>query len=302
MTFQSLYRLERRGELGCSIVGVAIDEWSDEDLRKHATDSIREQVQHVDEESLERLPRPPLLHPGRLRQGRDLRAGRQGDRRRRAAGLLSRDPAVAVRRGRAPAGRRGLTEGARVVIEKPFGHDLESARKLNAELHEVLDEEQIFRIDHFLGKEPVMDILFLRFANVMLEPIWNRALRRLRADHARRGLRGRGPRQLLRRGRRAARRRPEPPPPGARPRRDGAAVGRRRPRPRRRPQARPLRGDSDRRPDALRPRPVRGLPQGRRRGAGLPPRPSSRSSSTPTTGAGTASRSSSAPARSCPST
>ena len=68
----------------------------------------------------------------------------------------------------------GLVENARVVIEKPFGHDLASARALNAELREVLREDQILRIDHYLGKEPVMDITYLRFTNSILEPVWNR--------------------------------------------------------------------------------------------------------------------------------
>ena len=71
-------------------------------------------------------------------------------------------------------GDAGLTESAHVVVEKPFGHDLESAKELNAELQEVLDEHQILRIDHFLGKEPVMDVSYLRFSNTLLEPVWNR--------------------------------------------------------------------------------------------------------------------------------
>ncbi len=70
-------------------------------------------------------------------------------------------------------GAEGLDERARLVLEKPFGHDVDSARALNAAIHEHFDEEQVFRIDHFLGKEAAQDILALRFANGLFEPIWD---------------------------------------------------------------------------------------------------------------------------------
>ena len=227
MTFRSLYRLEQRGLLDCPIVGVAVDDWTVDQLVERARESIVGTGEKLDEDVVRAPRRAALVRPGRLRRRGDLRPRRGRDQGRRDAGLLPRDPAVPVRTVVKGLAEAGLTKTARVVVEKPFGHDLESARALAAELHRYIDESQLFRIDHYLGKMGTEEIIHLRFANAMLEPIWNRNYVASRPDHDGGGLRRRGPRPLLRPGRRAARRRRQPPDAGRLAVRDGGARARR---------------------------------------------------------------------------
>ena len=174
MTFRSLYLLEARGILDCPVVGVAFEDWTLDQLVARARASIVDTGEELDEAVFARFVKRLSYRQGDFKDASTYAAVAKAIEGKSTPVFYLEIPPSLFGTVVAGLAKEGLTEKGRVVVEKPFGHDLASARALNAELYASVDESRLYRIDHFLGKLSVEDIMYLRFANTVLEPIWTR--------------------------------------------------------------------------------------------------------------------------------
>ena len=172
--FPAIYRLESRGRLGIPVIGVAREAWTDDDLHSHCRAAIAEAGEEWDQAAFDRLASKMSYVTGDYADPATFaELARQAGNTNHPIFHLAVPPSLfaTVATGIANC---GLAEGARLIIEKPFGRDYNSAVDLNATLHEYFSESAIFRIDHFVGKEALRSLLVTRFANAIVEPLWNR--------------------------------------------------------------------------------------------------------------------------------